>query len=137
MTLSRTKAEYVALSAYSQEVKLVIMLLVEMNKFQKPSVIYEDKKGSILLAKNRQVLIRTKKIDIHHNFLRVIVEDNDIDVQFIRSEDNPAHIMTNNTPEADFVNAHEEDHRGRTFGAHGYWKGKCQEYQSHELCHYL
>ena len=32
-----------------------------------------------------------------------MVEDKDIDVQYIRSEDNPADIMTKNTSETDFT----------------------------------
>ena len=68
---------------------------------KKPSVIYEDNQGAIFLAKNRQVGICTKHIDIRHHFLRDMVEEKDIDVQYILSEDNPAYIMTKNTSEAD------------------------------------
>ena len=32
-----------------------------------------------------------------------MVEENDIDIQYIWSEDNPADIMTKNTSEADFA----------------------------------
>ena len=74
MTLSSTEAEYVALSACAQEVKFVSMLLGEINEVKKPSVIYEDNQGAIFLAKNRQVGICTKHIDIRHNFLRDMVE---------------------------------------------------------------
>ena len=45
----------------------------------------------------------TKNINICHNFLRDIVEDKDVDIQYIPSEYNPTDIMTNNTLEADFV----------------------------------
>ena len=74
-----------------------------MTEVQKPSVIYEDNQGVIFLAKNRQVDICTKDIYIRHHFLQDMVEDKDIDVQYIRNEDNPADIMTKNTSEADFV----------------------------------
>ena len=70
---------------------------------QKPWVIYKDNKGAIFLAKNSQVGIRTKHIDIRHNFLRDMVEDRDIDIQYIRSEDKPVDITTKNTSEADFA----------------------------------
>ena len=52
--------------------------------------------------KNRQVVICTKPIDICHNFLRDMVEYNDIDIQYISIEDNPSDIMTKNTSEANF-----------------------------------
>ena len=56
-----------------------------MTEVHKPSVIYEDNKGSILLVKNRQLGMCTKHIDIHHHFLRYMVEDKDIDIQYIWS----------------------------------------------------
>ena len=59
------------------------MLLGEMTKVEKPSVIYEDNRGTIFLAKNRQVGIRTKHIDIRHHFLRDIVGEKDIDIHYI------------------------------------------------------
>ena len=36
------------------------MLMVEMNKVQRPSIIYEDNQGAIFLAKNMHVGIRRK-----------------------------------------------------------------------------
>ena len=66
---------------------------------EKPSVIYEDNQGAIYLAKNRQVGICTKHIGIRHHFLRGIVEEKDIDIQYIRSEDNPAIIIAKSTSE--------------------------------------
>ena len=79
------------------------MLLGEMTKVDKPSIICEDNQGAIILAKNRQVGIRTNHIDICNHFLRTMVEEKDLDIQYIRSEENPADIMTNNTLEADFA----------------------------------
>ena len=79
------------------------MLLGKMTKVEKPSIIYEDNQGEKFLAKNRQVGICTKHIDICHQFLRDMVEEKDIDIRYIRSEENPAEIMTKNTPEVDFA----------------------------------
>ena len=103
VTLSSMKSEYVALSACAQEVNFVSMLLREMTEVEKPSVIYEDNQGAIFLAKNRQVGILTKHINIRHHFLRDMAEEKYIDIQYIRSEENPAYIMTKNTLEADFA----------------------------------
>ena len=78
------------------------MLLGEMTKVEKPSVIY-DNQGAIFLARNRQVGICTNKINILHHFLWDMVQEKDIDIQYIQSEENPADIMTKNTSEADFT----------------------------------
>ena len=103
MALSSTEAEYLALSACAQEVSFVNTLLEYMTKVYKPSVIYEVNQGIIFLVKNRQVGIHTKHIDIRNHFLRDIVEDKYIGIQYIWSEDNPVDIMTNNTSEAYFT----------------------------------
>ena len=73
-----------------------------MTEGKNSSVIYEDDQGMIFIAKNRQVDIRKKHIDIRHHFLRDMVEEKDIYIQYIRSKYNPAEIMTKNTSEADF-----------------------------------
>ena len=103
MTIISTEVEHVALSACAQEEKFVSMFLGEMTEVEKPSVIYEDNQGKIFLANNRQVGIRTKPINIHNHFLQEMAEEKDIDIQYIRSEVNPAEIMTENTSEADFA----------------------------------
>ena len=66
----------------------------EITEVQNTSVIYEDNQGVIFLAKNRQVGIHTKHINIHHNFLRDMVGDKDVDIHYIQSEDKPEYIMT-------------------------------------------
>ena len=91
------------LSACAQEVKFVIMLLGEMTEVENPSVNYEDNQGAMFLANNRQVRIHTKHIDIRHHFLRGMVEEKDIDIQCIRSEENTSDIITKNTLEAYFA----------------------------------
>ena len=81
----------------------VNILLEEMTKVQKPSVVYEDNQGEIFLAKNGQVDMHTKKIDICHHFLRNMVEDKNMDIKYISSKENPAGIMTRNFYEVDCV----------------------------------
>ena len=92
-----------ALSACAQEVNFVSMLLGEMTEVENSSIIYEDNQGEIFLAKIRQVGIITKHIDIRHHFLRDMAEEKYIDVQYIRSEENLADIITKNNLEADFA----------------------------------
>ena len=75
------------------------MLLEEMTRVQKPSYIYRENQGAIFLAKNRQVGIHEKHIDICHHFMRYKVEDKDIDIQYNRSEYKYTEIMTKNTSE--------------------------------------
>ena len=103
LRLISTEEEYVAMSACAQEVKLVSIFMGETNEVKQPSVIYENSQGAIFLANNSQVGILTKHIDIRHHFLQDMVEGKDIDIQYIRSEENPDDIMTKNTLEADLT----------------------------------
>ena len=57
-----------------------------MTKVEKPSAIYEDNQGAIFLAKNRQVGIHKNHIDIRCHFLWDMVEEKDIDIQYIQNE---------------------------------------------------
>ena len=47
--------------------------------------------------------MRTKQIDIIHHFLRYTVEYKNIDINYIRCEENPADVTTKNTSEEYFV----------------------------------
>ena len=74
-----------------------------MTEVQNLSVIYDDNQGAFFLAKNSQVDMRTNHIDIICHFLREVVQDKDIDINYICSKENPVGIMTKNTSEVDFV----------------------------------
>ena len=72
-----------------------------MTEVQKPSAVYEDNQGTIFLANNRQVGMHTNHIDICHRFMWDTVEDKDMNINYIRSEENPVDITTKNCSEAD------------------------------------
>jgi hypothetical protein len=62
-----------------------------------PAIIFEDNLGAIFLAKNAQVSARTKHIDVRHHFIRDLIKEKQLTIKFVKSEDNPADIMTKNT----------------------------------------
>lgn len=115
VTLSSTEAEYVAASICATEIKFIQMLLNEL-KIPKtgPATMYEDNQGAIYVMNNDQVGQRTKHIDIRHHFVRDMIQDGDILVRYIRSEDNPADIETKNTREAIFIKHAENMKQGIT-----------------------
>ena len=69
LRLSSTEAEFDVFSAFSQDVKFVSMLLVEMTKVKNLSIIYENDQSTIFLENTRQVGICTRHIDIFHHFM--------------------------------------------------------------------
>ena len=53
--------------------------------------------------KNDQVGQRTKHIDIKWHHVRDMIKDGDLDVQYVRSDDNPSDIMTKNSKEVLYI----------------------------------
>ena len=72
------------------------ILLQEVGIGQLPGIIYEDNEGAIFLAKNQQVSMRTKHIDVRYHFIRDLVQEKMLNIVYVRSEENYADIMTKN-----------------------------------------
>jgi len=71
VSLSSTEAEYIALSAATQEVVYVRRLLSDLGvQHDKPTVFMEDNQGTIALAQNPVFHPRTKHIDIRRHYVR-------------------------------------------------------------------
>jgi hypothetical protein len=101
VALSSTEAEYVAMSNCATEVKYVTMLLHELvGTVPTPGILHEDITGAIFMVHNSQVGARTKHIDIRYHHVKEMVEEKSLIVQYIKSEKNPADLMTKNVKEA-------------------------------------
>jgi Reverse transcriptase (RNA-dependent DNA polymerase)/Zinc knuckle len=104
VALSSTEAEYMAYSDAASSIKFLRMLMGEITgKRQRESLLYEDNTGAIFLLKNDQVGKRTKHIDIRYRHVNNMIKDGDLKAEFIRSESNPADIMTKNVVEKLFT----------------------------------
>ena len=57
-----------------------------MAELKKPSVVYDTNQGEILLAYKRKVVMRTKHIDISHQFMEYMLKDKYIDITYMISE---------------------------------------------------
>ena len=95
-TLSSTESEYIALGECGQELKFICMFLQEVGVGKIPGIIFEDNEGAIFLAKNSQVGMRTKHIDVKYHFVRDLIQNKYLDIMYVRSEDNYADLMTKN-----------------------------------------
>jgi hypothetical protein len=92
---SSCEAEYIALSSAAQEGVYLLHLLQEMDiNVKTPIVIAQDNQGSIAMAENPVHHSKAKHIDIRYHFVRELVEDNKIKLQYVRSADNTADILT-------------------------------------------
>ena len=61
---------------------------------QRPVVIYCDNLSSIQLARNPVFHARTKQIEVHYHFIRERVLDGNIDLTYVRTDEQIADIFT-------------------------------------------
>lgn len=92
VALSTVEAEYIAyiaLSFTSQEASWLrrLYLEIEGNKKKEPLRLLCDNNGAICLAKNQIISQRIKHIDIRYHFVREKVENGEITVEHIATDE--------------------------------------------------
>ena len=94
---STTKAEYVALSEAGKQVVWATRWLQGL-KFRGyddgPITLFGDNKGSNALTRNPEHHHRTKHIDIQFHYIRQLVEDKAVDIEYIPTARMAADILT-------------------------------------------
>ena len=95
VALSTAEAEYIALSAATQEVTWLRQLLKDMLIEQtNPTIMYEDNQSAICIAQNPQYHSKMKHIDIKYHFVREKVLDNTIELSYCPTNDMLADMLT-------------------------------------------
>ena len=95
VALSTTEAEYMALSASTQEVVFLRQLLLNLGEFSGgPTPMFEDNEGCEALATNTITTAKTKHIDIRHHFARDLVKSKTLDIVWITTTEMIADILT-------------------------------------------
>lgn len=103
VALSTAEAEYVALSAATQEAIWLPRLLADVGVPPKgPTVIHEDNQGAISMAKNAVGHARTKHIDIRYLFVREGVQNGAIALKYVATDEMIADILTKPLPKHRF-----------------------------------
>ena len=69
-------------------------LLGELGVGQESITIFCDSQSAIQLAKNQVYHARTKHIDVRYHFIREILEEGGVTIRKIRTDDNPADMLT-------------------------------------------
>ena len=97
VVLSTTEAEYVAVSEVVKEIKFLYQMLRRMEiKVPLPIKVQVDNVGAIWLANNSSVSERTKHVDLRAHFVRDMIKDQVIEINFVKSAENDSDIMTKN-----------------------------------------
>lgn len=96
VALSTCEAEYMALSATAQESLYLVHLLARMDNETNytPVTVFEDNQGAIALSKNPVCRQRCKHIDIQYHFVRSVVGDGTIILQYCPTDRMVADIFT-------------------------------------------
>ena len=103
VALSTAEAEYIALSATTQEVVWLRRLLNDLGAAPPTAAtIMEDNQGAIALGKNPVNHARTKHIDIWHHYVREAVEDHVIDLEYCPTKKMIADLLTKPLPKTQF-----------------------------------
>ena len=111
MSLSSAEAEWIALSETIKELLFIIQVLetVDLN-IKRPITVKVDSMAAMFMAKHTTATKRTKHIDVRANFVHENVneETGQLEIVFVRSEDNKADINTKNVP-YDIMDRHTSD----------------------------
>ncbi|KAM2718779.1 hypothetical protein EV1_030652 [Malus domestica] len=95
VTLSTCEAEYVAATACVCHAIWLRNLLKELSLPQEePTEIYVDNKSAIALAKNPVFHDRSKHIDTRYHYIRECITRKDVQVEYVKSQDQIADIFT-------------------------------------------
>ena len=94
ISLSTAKAEYIATGSYCTKLLLMQKLLHDYSIFQEHLTIYCDNTSAVNISKNPIQHSRTKHIEILHHFIRELVEDGILTLEFIHTNDQKADFFT-------------------------------------------
>ena len=111
MSLSSSEVECVALSKAIRELIFAIHVLEGMKiGVKKPVIVRVANMGEICMAKNTTATKKTKHIDIKAHFVHEHVneETGQMEIVFVRSEENKSDIFTKNVPRETMKKQSEE-----------------------------
>ena len=95
MTLSSVEAEYVAVTKATCQTIWMRRTLFELEHEQnEPTQIFCDNKSSITLSRNNVFHKRSNHIETRNYFIRELVNNNEISMEFCRSENQFADLFT-------------------------------------------
>ena len=104
VTLSSCEAEYVAATSCVFHAIWLRNLLKELSMTQEePTKICVDNKSAIALAKNPVFHNRSKHIDTRYHYIRECITRKDVQLEYVKSQDQIADIFTKPLKQEDFV----------------------------------
>jgi ribonuclease HI len=95
VALSSAEAEYMAISEAIKELIWIRMIMKElMITVETPSILYVDNQSAIRISENDGEHERTKHIDVRHYFIKDTINQGEIKLKWISTNDQLADIFT-------------------------------------------
>ena len=99
-----TEAEYVAAEVNCSNIVWFKQLLAGMKvEIKDPVVIYYDKKSAINILKNPVMHSKTKHISIKYHFLRELVQDKEVRLEYVNTKEKITDTFTKPLPKDAFL----------------------------------
>jgi len=99
IALSTAEAEYITLTSVAREVLYIQALLDELYEpIKAATIVHCDNQGAIALASNNKYHARTKHIDIRYHFVRALIQNQDLVLQYVPMDENLADAFTKPLP---------------------------------------
>ena len=89
VALSTTEAEYVAATEAAKEMIWLQFFMEELGHPQKDNFLHTDSQSVIHLAKNLALHSKTKHIQLRYHFIRSVLEDGQLKLEKIHTNNNP------------------------------------------------
>jgi hypothetical protein len=97
-TLSTTEAEYIAATKAGKEMLWMKRFLQDLGLKQDEYVVHCDSQSALDLSKNSTYHSRMKHIDVRYHWLRLIVDQQLMQLRKIHTDKNPADMLTKVVP---------------------------------------
>lgn len=94
VALSTTEAELYSLSATLKEILWTKNFLESLGIRLERNLIYEDNQGTIELVKKGKKEGRTKHVDVKHHFIGNHIKNGNIEIKYLKTEQQLADMMT-------------------------------------------
>ena len=94
VSLSTAEAEYIAAGSCCSQLLWIKKMLRDYGIDQGTMVVFCDNTSAINISKNPVLHSRTKHIDIRHHFIRDLVEDKVVSLEYVPTEGQIADILT-------------------------------------------
>jgi hypothetical protein len=104
VSLSTCEAEYIAMCAGAQRAKWITQLLHELGISHNTPILYVDNQAAKNMAVNDCSTRRTKHIDIRAHFIREMIHNKLLEVEYVGTDDMLADILTKNLVGRKFTN---------------------------------